>query len=138
MMPAMNRDEALRASKSDDWVTRIMAIPYIGEHFDDECRRAMILLMADREDLAVCYEAGRYLVSRNDLESAETLFTGLAISDEAQRFRTLREVQGAHVTGQFDIERFSSSIYGGPNFLARSGLRDVLRWLNLDANPPSS
>jgi hypothetical protein len=127
----MNRTEALAASESFDVDERIGSIAYIGNIDDDECRRAMIRLLTDC-NIAVCEAAGKYLVDRNDLQSALLLFAGIAVSSEQQGAWVLWQIRNAWTAGLFDLERFSAEITGDGDFLSRSGLHDVLRWLGLE------
>lgn len=127
----MNRTEALTASDSFDWKERLRSIRFVGEYDDDECRRAIVRLLTDK-DVAVCDESGRYLVEKNEVKAAELLFTGIAISNEHQSAWTLREIRNAWKEGRFDLEQITDVILSEGDFLSRSGVRDVLRWLGLD------
>jgi len=128
----MNRTEALAASDSFDVGERLKSIVFVAMFEDDECMRAVVRLLTD-ENVEVCAEMGKHLLQKNELSAAELLFTGIAISDEQQRFRTLWEIKNASHFGEFEIERFGREILDKSNFLARCGLRDVLEWLHIDA-----
>lgn len=127
----MNRTEALIASDSFDWRERLGSIAYIGGFDDDECRRAMVRLLTD-SDIAVCNQAGKFLVQRNDVKAAELLFIGIAVSYEQQRAATLWEIRNEWVANRFDLDRFTQALLSDGNFLVRSGVHDVLKWLELE------
>jgi hypothetical protein len=91
----------------------------------------MLWLLTDK-DVAVCQEAGRYLIAKNDVPSSTLLFMGIAIGDDQQTYGTLWEVRNSRLDKTFDFDRICESILTGENFLARVGVNDVKKWLKLE------
>jgi hypothetical protein len=118
-----SRLEALAASHSFDSSERIKSIPFIGEYNADECSRALVWLMTDK-NIAACQEARKYLVRINNLSAAGILFKGIAVSHKQQRWQTLLEIK--KVLGRRETLISSSSqttswatalTYQGPEFI---------------------
>lgn len=130
----MTRDEALRAARNDDWKKRkeaAAALAQLASYEDYVAHTALMRLLLDEYDTAITLEAAEELLKRNDLYSASTVFSGLALATNSEGDWIVNAIHSAWKRGQFDAEYFSEQIMAGTDALPKFGASDYLNWAHI-------